>query len=98
MRIEIGQIAECLDRYRRAGRYVIPSRGSLEKIPYRLPAAAGKFGKKATVSEEMKPYPFGDGKNHLAVGDGSEDLPGGELAELDLSFFLTRRAEASAFT
>ena len=51
MRIEIGQIAECLDRYRRAGCYVIPSRGNLEKIPYRLPAATGKSREGCRICE-----------------------------------------------
>ena len=74
VRIQIGQIAECLYGYRRGRCYVFPSHGCLENISYRLPAAAGEFGKKPAVPEEMKPYPLGDGKHYLPVRDGSEDL------------------------
>ncbi len=96
--IQITQIAECLDGYRRAGCDIIPSHSCLEDIPYRLPAAAGKFTQQLPVSEEMRANSFGDGKHHLPVRNGCEDLAGGELAELKLPLFLTRRAETAAFT
>ncbi len=98
MRIEICEIAECLYGCHRAWRDVVPTHGGLKDIPYRLPTAAGELGKKPAVSEKMKPYPLGDGKHHLSVRNGSENLSGGELRELDLSFFLARREETAAFT
>ena len=98
MRVQIGQIAECLYGYSSGRCYVFPSHGCLEDILHRLPSAASQFGKKPAVSEEMKLYPFGNRQHHLPVRNRSEDLHGGKLAKLELSLFLARRAETSAFT
>ena len=65
----------------------------LKEVLERFIRGAGELGQ-SPASPEVGPEPPGEGEDHMPMGHRLEDLPGDELAELDLALLVAGRTEA----
>ncbi|MGB5888398.1 MAG: hypothetical protein WBH75_00345 [Thermoanaerobaculia bacterium] len=95
MRVEVEQLAGGLEETHSAGGHLSAVKRRLEVELESSPGTGSELTQKLAVVAKEDPQPFGDGKDHLAVGDVFEQLLLGPGRPQQLPLLMTAWTKAA---